>query len=374
MTIETLKTELWRKVIGNSAIAKRNHYYEEIQGAILKDTGYTLSRDTIRNFIEGRNNPSPRTLDIYATFILGGTQEEPKTFQDFLDWWEEVQDIGGESSTEEEQNANFSFQKLVLWGSIGLIILLLLGLGLNSSFIGEAKKHDFFFRDTFLIQDVNTLLDNGWLILDPEQRFLDTLAVIRHEEDYLHLFTLKGDYWDVWGGDSERLKIKNMFVHEVECECCVITTEIDCFYPTERYQQAGLFLFDDLDKDNFIRITYTYTDNKKLTGDTDLHMIQVLRRKNRKQTELLTYPIRSLNLDTHPNHEKFAFQVYIEDGYLELTYNTNDSAFRSVLSIPFQQEVDYVGLGAFHGNGVEEPVILPVRFDYLEIIGCDAEF
>ena len=370
MTIETLKTELWKKVIGNATIAKRNHYYEEIQGAILKETGYSLSRDTIRNFIEGRNNPSPRTLDIYATFILGGTQEAPKTYEDFREWCEEEQGTEQEPGIE-NSNANLPMKKSAFWGAISILLMLLLWLGLNSVSKQEVKKHDFFFRDTFLIEDVNTLLDNGWQILDPEQRFLDTLSVIRHEEDYLHLFTLEGDYWDVWGGDEDKLKIPNLFVHEVECECCAITIKIDSFYPTEAHQQAGIFLFDDLDKENFIRITYKYREKEMEYPYTP--WIQVVQMKNKKMTDLGGEAhFHRVRLDSDKLHKSIGLKLEVSNQRIVISYNYDDKAFLPCFEMTPFFDINYVGLGAFQGYGLDA-TILPLRYDFVEVAGCDAE-
>jgi hypothetical protein len=373
MTIETLKTELWKKVIGNATIARRNHYYEEIQGAIYNETGYTLSRDTIRNFIEGRNQPSPRTLDIYATFILGGTQEEPKTFQDFREWWEEVQNVEKvEDQKMEPRNERIPFKRILLLGTICAIFFSLFWCGRKQFGHQYTAQHDFYFRDTFLIEDVNTLLDNDWQILDPDQQYLDTLAVVRHEEDYLHLYTLEGDYWDVWGGESDRLKIKNMFVHPVECKCCVITTKIDSFYPSEAHQQAGIFLFDDLDKENFIRITYKY--RVKETDCPYTPWIQVVQMKNKKMTDLGGEAhFHRVRLDTQKLHKSIGLKLEVTDQRIVISYNYDNKAFLPCFEMTPFFDINYIGLGAFQGYDLNA-TILPVRYDFVEVIGCDVEF
>lgn len=89
MDLEKLKLDIWKKVKNNKIITKGNHHYEDIQYAIYKQTRFQLSKDTIRNFLEGRNQPSPRSLDIYATFILGGDQSNMKTI---LDYWAHLQE------------------------------------------------------------------------------------------------------------------------------------------------------------------------------------------------------------------------------------------------------------------------------------------
>ena len=89
MDLEKLKLDIWKKVKNNKIITKGNHHYEDIQYAIYKQTQFQLSKDTIRNFFEGRNQPSPRSLDIYATFILGGNQSNMKTI---LDYWGQLRE------------------------------------------------------------------------------------------------------------------------------------------------------------------------------------------------------------------------------------------------------------------------------------------
>lgn len=366
MTIETLKTELWKKVKGNEVIVKASHHYQDIRDAIEDATGYILSRDTIRNLLEDRNQPSLQTQDIYATFILGGTQEKPKTFQDFQRWWEEKQNM------EEEQDQKQAPSSKILYGVIAVVVLILLlwkscEPGQNQA----VQKHDFYFLDSFLIEDVNTLLDNDWQILDPDQQYLDTLSVIRHEEDYLHLFTLEGDYWDAWGAASERLKIKNMFVHEVKCACCVITTKIDSFFPTEAHQQAGIFLFDDLDKENFIRITYKYRE--KETEYPNTPWIQVIQMKNKKMTDLGGAHFHRVRLDAETLHKSVALRLEVMDEKIIISYNYDDKAFLPCFEVTPFFEINYIGLGAFQGNELNA-TILPVRYDFIEVVGCDADF
>lgn len=78
-----LRLELWKKAIGNSSIDKGNHYYVRIKKDIFKQTDFQISRDTIRNFFEGRNSPQPKPLDIYSTYVLGRDSSSPATFKDF---------------------------------------------------------------------------------------------------------------------------------------------------------------------------------------------------------------------------------------------------------------------------------------------------
>jgi hypothetical protein len=84
--ITALKAEMCRKSVGSETIAKGNHYYETIVKSIRSETGFILSKDTIRNFLEGKHEPQPKLLDIYSTYVLGGNQENPRTFQEFQDW------------------------------------------------------------------------------------------------------------------------------------------------------------------------------------------------------------------------------------------------------------------------------------------------
>lgn len=83
---EALRMEVWRKAIGNGSIAKGNHYYDKISKAIFQETEYSLSKDTIRNFFEDKHSPSPKTLDIYSTYVLGYDKDSPKTYSDFQTW------------------------------------------------------------------------------------------------------------------------------------------------------------------------------------------------------------------------------------------------------------------------------------------------
>lgn len=227
-----------------------------------------------------------------------------------------------------------------------------------------------YFLDSFFIEDVNSLLDNGWQILDPDQRYLDTLSVIRHEGSYLHLFTLEGDYWDVWGGASDQLKIPNMFVHRVECTCCMITTKIDSFFPTEAHQQAGIFLYDDLTKENYIRITYKYRE--KETEYPNTPWIQVIQMKNKKMTDLGGAHFHRVRLDAEKLHKSIGLKIEITDDKIRISYNYDNHAFLHCFEvIPFF-DVNYVGLGAFQGTGLNATII-PARFDFIEVKTCNTK-
>ena len=83
MSLKALKLAVWKKAKGNELIAKGTHHYRDVSKDIFKVTGYSVGPDTIRNFLEGRNNPRKSLLDIYATYVLDGTSEDRKTFQEF---------------------------------------------------------------------------------------------------------------------------------------------------------------------------------------------------------------------------------------------------------------------------------------------------
>ncbi|MEL6670086.1 MAG: hypothetical protein AAFP08_14030, partial [Bacteroidota bacterium] len=180
-----------------------------------------------------------------------------------------------------------------------------------------------------------------------------------------------GDYWDAWGGAHERLKISNLFVHEIECECCIITTKIDSFFPNEAHQQAGIFLFDDLDKDNFIRITYKYRE--KETEFPNTPWIQVIQMNNRKMTDLGGAHFLRVRLDKEPLPNSIGLKLEIAEDKIIISYNYDDKGFLYVFELTPFLDINYVGLGAFKGNNSQAEII-PVRFDFIEVAGCDAEY
>ncbi len=88
--IDRLRCEVWKKAVGTSEIEYAPHYYDLVRKSIGKATGNHFHRDTIRNFFEGHHSPRPRTLDIYSTFVLGGDEDHPRTFQEFIQSREQV--------------------------------------------------------------------------------------------------------------------------------------------------------------------------------------------------------------------------------------------------------------------------------------------
>ena len=118
--LDALREEVWKRVIGNKQITKGNHYYEQIRVTILRETAFSLSKDTIRNFCEKKHIPSPKTLDIYSTFVLNGSEQSQKTFTDFQTWYSSKETLPGSKIY---LNSN-RYKYFVLVGGLGLIILL----------------------------------------------------------------------------------------------------------------------------------------------------------------------------------------------------------------------------------------------------------
>lgn len=118
--LKKLKLAVWEKAIGNKIIAKGNHYYEQISDKIGKATQFSISKDTIRNFIEEKHTPSQKALIIYSSFVLGASKARPSTYSDF------VSELGQEDVPEELQNTPSS--KHNRWPIIFGLLLLLVGM------------------------------------------------------------------------------------------------------------------------------------------------------------------------------------------------------------------------------------------------------
>ena len=366
MTIDALKTELWRKVIGNTTIAKHNHYYEEIQGAILKETGYTLSRDTIRNFIEGRNNPSPRTLDIYATFILGGTQEEPKTLQDFQVWWEK---------TYEENKHPLSFYLSPKNRGLIIAIISLFIIVFVTSFGGgifEGDNSDFYYE--FRNSDLSILERDGW--------FLFGDVIDRSEFDNvkdlpgLRLRTFLGG-GHLENDDYEPYQ-KNFLAYPIECHNCEIEVSITDFNPTERYQQAGLFLFYNESAVPSLRCTYVSA------GDNMHNLYQVILRTGKYDNTYLCPGTRYRDRISVTKVQNGVPDIIIDSLVLQLRIKEGDTYFfrykidkgdyvpvRSMsLDLPTPK---YIAMAAFQGRPDVPYPVYPVadsiyaRFNYVRV-------
>lgn len=367
MTIDILKTELWKKVIGNATIAKRNHYYEEIQGAILKETGYTLSRDTIRNFIEGRNNPSPRTLDIYATFIIGGTQEEPKTFQDFQEWWEETY--------AEDREAIPLHPFLINRGLIVAFVLLLIIVIVGSLLGGRVSKgdnSDFYYE--FRNSDLSVLERDGW--------FLFSDVIDRSEFDNvkdlpgLRLRTFLGG-GHLENDDYEPYQ-KNFLAYPIECHNCEIEVSITDFNPTERYQQAGLFLFYNESPVPSLRCTYVSA------GDDEHNIYQaILRTGKYDNTYLCPWSRYGDRIGVTkvqngvPNIiiDSIVFQLRIKNGETYFfRYKIDEGDYVPVRSMSLDLPTPkYLAMAAFQGRPDVPYPVYPVadsiyaRFNYVRV-------
>lgn len=363
MFLEALKREVWKKAKGNTSIAKASHHYEDIRKAILRDTAYRLSKDTIRNFLEDRHEPQPKVLDIYATFVLEGTQEKPKTIQEFEDW------LLKQNEVEPKTQSAWPSRIRVLLASLVLLLVFIFGT-IGSRFtdsepadLAGVIKNDsslegpIMFHYPFQKPKLRRLYNDGWFWMGDSTDVNLWEAYNPVSNDYLRMPTLLGDSW------SENRNyppyIRNVLARSIDCgSCCEISVKIVGFNPYQRYQQAGLFLFNS--KEEVPSLRYTFASN----GGSN-HIDAVLREglyQNRHLIPGQIYGHRSriswIKENSNGQHpqpdiqvDSIILQVTIDPPHYFFVYQINDNEPVPLASRKIEVlEPRFLGIAAFQGR------------------------
>lgn len=388
MKLNALRTALWQKAKGNDAIARGNHHYEDIRRAILKETGYQVSKDTIRNFLEDRHDPQPKTLDIYATYILGGDKTRPKTYQDFEQWHLNI-------------SSHRKLLTLVRWSKGGiittttllLVIIALVAISINrlsESSKGEAGVEglnnprleqtvlDYHFTNLNLSQ----LQQDGWFFFGDSVNIDLWLAANQPDDKYMTLTTLLGGPW-LENRDYEPTTL-NLLAHPLHLgDCSEIMVKIVDFNPNQRYQQAGFFLFyNDTEIPSF---SYQFA-----CGGPTNHAQASIRLGKYHNEHLIPYHLyghrTKVSKILNPGTDRAIAEAPVDSIVLKLTvegdqyflkYKIDNQPYQAVASkrIPFGAPI-YLALSAFQGRpDIPSPVwpvadIIEAKFDYVKILPC----
>ena len=242
--LNALRLEVWKNAIGNDKIARGNHYYEQIRTAILQETGFSLNKDTIRNFCEKKHTPSPQTLDIYCTYVLNGNEEYPRTFSDFQTWHSAKKTHLDFISFLRKDNYRF----IVLL--VGILIIIFSVFILlkrtptldNGNTTGAKPEKTIALYKRFYSTELNDLKRDEWFLFK-DSIDLELWNNPKYKDSgFLTLEThLGGPFLD--NKNFEPLTI-NIPSKKIKCgSCCKIFVKLVKFNPYQRYQQAGLFIF-----------------------------------------------------------------------------------------------------------------------------------
>lgn len=386
MSLEALKNELWKKAKGNDTIAHANHHYEDIRKEILRETGYPLSKDTIRNFLEDRHTPQPKVLDIYATYVLGGDTDHPKTFQDFEHYIQSRSIY--EKVTELVPRGRQGFWLIIM---LLFIITSLVSLVLYRQHPGNgvfpiltSRSITLPFNHQFEDPSLSALQREGWRL------FGDTANTQIWEQynggrsGYITLPTLLGDSW--LENRDYKPGIVNILAHPIQCgPCCEIAVKITDFNPYQRYQQAGFFLYFSEEEVPSLRFNFAATarsnhlhlvvrdgvrqnrDITPLPQNSYRTLISPIKTDPRTQRPILQKKINSITLSAIIEGDQFYYQYQIDDGEI----------------IPVRSgklewgAPQYIGLAAFQGRPdipyPSFPVadVIEARFEYVQLIPCN---
>ncbi|WP_282774870.1 hypothetical protein [Phaeodactylibacter xiamenensis] len=376
MPNEQLKKDLWKKVFCNESIVKHNHYYRDICYAIKEQTGFLLSKDTIRNLIEDRNKPSPRTLDIYATFLLGGSQGNPFTFQDYLERCQQRETNVAENQTPSGALSDDQGKKKLVFILLPVCFTILAAV-LFSMQPKKSEKH--IWLEEFHTNSPAELQHRGWEIIDFDSTYWNQIR-----DGSLTLFTQYGDY----SSNLIDSTVHNFVYRKLDCTHCEITVKIEDFNPYNRYQQAAIYLLDsNLNRSNNIRFSFAvlgpdtvYEHRTKTHRVHNNRGIQIFNQVNGR-TVHFTEQLRVQIYDKGelPLAEKeIRLKIKITPGHYQTAYIINDSieGFTSFEKGNLHFSPAYIGLACL-GNGVKASTYpssgddIPAYFDYVMVEGCD---
>ncbi|MEQ8702284.1 MAG: hypothetical protein RIC19_00100 [Phaeodactylibacter sp.] len=370
MPIEKLKKDLWEKVFRNKNIEKHSHYYSDIRDAIKEKTGFHLSRDTIRNLMEDRNRPSPKMLDIYATFLLDGCQDQPFTFQDYLEYCQQQPTLAETKQQVPSPDDSPKRHKLVF---IALPICSLLFVLLFS--LAPQKTKSFHWTEGFHNNSPAGLHDRGWKFI-----CFDSTHWNQIRSGVLTLFTQYGEY----SSNLIDSTVHNLVYKKLDCTHCEITVKIVDFNPSNRYQQAAVFLLDsNLTRTNNLRFSFA-----TMNPDTFFeHRTQAHRVEHKRGVQVLNqvegrtvHFTKQLHTQIYDKEEQpiaekeIWLKMKITPDHYQTAYMINDSigGFTSFAKDQLHFDPKYIGLACL-GNGVRANTCpstaedIPAYFDYVRV-------
>lgn len=233
-----------------------------------------------------------------------------------------------------------------------------------------------YWEESFDDVSIKGLKSRGFKFLD-----YDSAAFSRQmKPGQLTLFTYPGDYWVKWDS-GEVPVIKNMLVKRLECNHCVLSTEITKnFNPSQNWQQAGVFLFGpEIDPKNNVRITFCYDEGRGYESllhgiyAKKVQKIMVVLLRNglpEEKTQVVRLPEVEIDLQElylFVNIDRRKIMISFRYGN---TWNALHQDSNIEMELPFVPA--YVGLGAFQGFTDErgKPLgadTIPVFFDYLKV-------
>jgi beta-xylosidase-like protein len=384
---DLLKNEVWEKAFESSVISKGNYYYDQIRKKILKERRHSLSKDTIRNFFEGKHSPSLKTLDIFSDFVLG-VDNNPIKFTDYKARYharkvELVKTLEGESKN--KNSMSFKIRLLILlvvilflfWASrkFNTQVNLISTNDIINTIYSSGKTKVEPFNCTFLSSNLNVLKNSGWFLFKDSIN-LDLWNNQKYESNgYLTLETFLGDSFL-----ENRMydpKVINVLAKEISCgSCCELYVKIVDFNPSQRYQQAGFFVFYDDKTYPSIRMT--------------LHnrgVVSMIKRNGKYSNESLIiskeYTERARAYSVKNNNvinpiDSIVLKMRIENNQYFFSHKVDTSAnfidIRStVIDFPTPK---YIGLTAFQGRPeIPYPVypiadVIPAKFEYVKVLSC----
>ena len=378
--IDLLRQKLWEKSFGEIHPKAEKWMGRTISEKIEEALGDKFEEkkiknpphpDTIVNFLNEKNTPKQRTLDLLSWYLIGDA-DNFKSYQDFV----EERRANQEPVFESIENSKNESKKRSFIKSIVLLFLILFSgvsgvLYYNNANSNRETSDEF--NSIIIKREGQKSTLNAWRILDENQVFLDSQLV----DGALTLWTMEGGYWVK---EFEEPIIKNFHFKDFSCANCKIEAKIHGFTPNQPYQQAGIFLLGEkqgkIDKGNWICIVVNYSEN--CLTDDGCQKIQVdtyddgeILYSSYGDREPSNSKVDSTFLKIEVNNSSLVISYKFNYKHITPAYVANGKDKGSSIH-PLNFEPRFIGIGAYYGHTDQDgnprmSDTIPVFFDYIRI-------
>ena len=337
---------------------------------VLEITGLSIGWKSVKNYSiyiidttsQKTENPSVATLDTLARYVLGApytTELKRKADESHHPYWFLYREKA-ERTVAIPKSAKWRHNLLMTIGIITVGITFVFWLNIKLETPDE-------FTDNFTQVSGNALSKNGWIIQAPDNKYWSKRADLPGQ---LSLFTLNGDNWP---DTAKKPAIQNLLLRTVPYDCFTAEVHLDNFIPREEWQQAGILLLEDTTlTGKSIRLSIAFNDNfggYKRPKEVLIQAITCLGNGFGKPEEIAHQPV--LYLDSARENpvllrsmQNSALRIEKQGNRFRFLYaggETENGAFKEVVSREFEMQPKYIGVFALKGFK-DSTAVIPARF------------
>ncbi|WP_428660076.1 hypothetical protein [Runella sp.] len=350
---------------------------------ILEATGLTIGWKSLKNYTsfvlknvnDKQENPSVATLDTLARYVLNApftSETQRKNDEGHFPFWFRYKDqFAARGETISTPSPKLSWKKPTY---IGGFLVFVIAVAVYLFYASRPAP----FIEEFRTVSEDSLFNRGWFLKSKDSFYWNK----RNEKsEHLALFTLQGDNWP----DSvESPGIKNLLLRKIPYDCFTLEAQLTNFIPAKNWQQAGVLLLEDTTfKGKSIRMSLAYNDFFGGYSKPKEILIQTITSNGsttNKPEEISHYPLFAVatandSLSVIQNLQYSSFRIEKKDQKWRFLFaggQTNNTAFKEIVSHEFDFQPKYVGLFALKGF-VPDSTVAPAYFKLFSLTenGCD---